>query len=271
MVPDVESPPRLVARQLLSKVPEVTLYFWIIKVLSTTVGETFADFVNTRLGAGLYATTAIFAVLLAAVFAVQFRLREYVPAVYWTVVVLVSIVGTLFTDSLTDATGVPLIASTLLFSALLAAVFGVWYAREHTLSIHSIVTRPREAFYWLAVLVTFALGTAAGDWTLQVTGFGPGVAALIPLGLIAAIAAAWRLGASSVLCFWLAFILTRPLGANLGDYLGLDHGQGGLGLGKGMISLVFLVAIAGLVAYLSFAHTDRIQPAPDEQDREAVA
>jgi uncharacterized membrane-anchored protein len=146
----------------------------------------------------------------------QLRLDRYVPFVYWLTVVVLSVTGTLYTDILTDSLGVPLVVSTSVFAAVLAIVFGVWFARERTLSIHSIVTLPRELFYWLAVLVTFALGTAAGDWILELNGWGPGTSVLLPAGLIVSIVIGWRLGANAVLSFWLAYILTRPLGANLG-------------------------------------------------------
>ncbi len=158
---------------MLNKVPEVTVYFWIIKVLCTTVGESFADYINETLGFGLTNTTLVFSAALVVALVVQFRLDRYVPSIYWLAVVLISVVGTLLTDNLTDARGVPLWLSTTVFAVLLAIVFSVWYARERTLSIHTIVTMPREAFYWLAVLVTFALGTAAGDWTLELTGWSP--------------------------------------------------------------------------------------------------
>jgi len=150
------------ARQMLNKVPEVTVYFWIIKLLCTTVGESFADYVNETLGFGLTNTTLLFSAALVVALVAQFRLNRYVPGIYWLAVVLIGVVGTLLTDNLTDARGVPLWISTTAFAALLAVVFGIWYARERTLSIHTIVTTPREAFYWLAVLVTFAFGTAAG-------------------------------------------------------------------------------------------------------------
>jgi uncharacterized membrane-anchored protein len=246
-------------RQMLNKVPEVTVYFWIIKVLCTTVGESFADYINETLGVGLTNTTVIFSVALVVALLAQFRLRRYVPGVYWTSVVLISVVGTLLTDNLTDGQGVPLWISFTVFSVLLAAVFGIWYARERTLSIHSIVTTPREGFYWLAVLVTFALGTAAGDWTLELTGWGPGPSVLLPAGLIAAVFVAWRLGAGPVLSFWLAYILTRPLGANIGDFLGSAHHDGGLGLGTLWTSLLFLGAILLTVVYLSVTKVDRTE------------
>jgi uncharacterized membrane-anchored protein len=253
-------------RLMLNKVPEVTVYFWIIKILCTTVGESFADYINETLGFGLTNTTVVFSVALVAALVAQFRLRRYVPAVYWLAVVLISVVGTLLTDNLTDARGVPLWISTTVFAVLLAAVFGIWYARERTLSIHTIVTTPREAFYWLTVLVTFALGTAAGDWTLELTGWSPGAAVMLPLGLILAVLVAWKLGAGPVLCFWLAYILTRPLGANIGDYLGSPHADGGLGLGTFGTSILFLGTILAVVIYLTKTQKDRtelVEPAHD--------
>lgn len=242
--------------RLLNKVPEVTLWFWIIKILCTTVGESFADYINTTLGVGLIATALLFTVVFVVVLGVQLRLRRYTPFAYWLTVVVVSVTGTLYTDILTDNQGAPLWVSTSVFTAVLVVVFGVWYAREGTLSIHSIVTLPRESFYWLAVLVTFALGTAVGDWTLELTGWGPGVSVLLPAGLIAVVVACWRLGAQPVLSFWLAYILTRPLGANIGDYLASPSSQQGLGLGTLVTSLIFLVAILSTVIYLSRTKVD---------------
>ncbi len=186
----------------------------------------------------------------------QLRLNRYEPFVYWLTVVVVSVTGTLYTDILTDDLGVPLALSTGVFAALLAAVFGVWWARERTLSIHSITTLPRELFYWLAILVTFALGTAVGDWTLELTGWGPGTSVLLPAGLIAAVVIGWRLGANAVLSFWLAYILTRPLGANLGDWMGLPSEQQGLGLGTAVTSVIFFSAILATVAYLTVTRSD---------------
>src|SRR4029077_10896159 len=188
----------------------------------------------------------------------QLSLNRYVPFVYWLTVVVLSVTGTLYTDILTDDLGVPLALSTTVFAAILAVVFGVWFARERTLSIHSIVTRPRELFYWLAVLVTFSRGTAAGDWILELTGWGPGTSVLLPAGLIVAIMIGWRLGANAVLSFWLAYILTRPLGANLGDWLGFPQDQRGLGLGVALTSAIFLAAIVATVMYLSITRADVI-------------
>jgi uncharacterized membrane-anchored protein len=244
------------ARALLNKVPEVTIWFWIIKILCTTVGESFADWISVDLSVGLVNTSLIFTVVLAAVLVWQIRLARYHAFSYWSTVVVLSVTGTLYTDILTDKYHVSLALTTPLFAALLAVVFGIWYFREHTLSIHSIVTVPREVFYWLAILVTFALGTAAGDWTLELTGWAPGVSVLLPILLIVSIVVGWRLGANPVLSFWLAYVLTRPLGANLGDWLALPKADGGLNLGTAGTSVIFLVAILGTVTYLSIERPD---------------
>ncbi len=251
--------PAALRRQMLNKVPEITIYFWVIKILCTTVGESFADYVNETLGFGLTNTTVVFSAALLAVLVAQFWARAYVPSVYWLAVVLISVVGTLLTDIGTDSFSVPLWISSLVFSIALAVVFAIWYAREHTLSIHSIVTTPREAFYWLTVLVTFALGTALGDWTLELTGWSPGAAVLLPAGLLAAVLVAWRLGMGPVLSFWLAFILTRPLGANIGDFLASPRGNGGLGLGTLGTSALFLGTIFVIVVFLTRTHVDRTE------------
>src|SRR3954451_15204545 len=255
------------ARVMLNKVPEVTVYFWIIKILCTTVGESFADYINETLGFGLTNSTLVFSVALVAALIVQFRLTRYVPGTYWLSVVLISVVGTLLTDNLTDARGVPLWISSTVFAVLLAAVFSIWYAREHTLSIHTIVTTPREAFYWLTVLVTFALGTAVGDWTLELTGWPPGKAVLLPLALILAVLVAWKLGMGPVLSFWLAYILTRPLGANIGDYLASPKSEGGLGLGTLGTSVLFLGTILVVVIYLTITDKDRTEAVEQHQQR----
>ena len=169
---------------MLNKVPEVTLYFWIIKVLCTTVGETAADFLNDNLGLGLTKTTFVTGAVLVVALVFQFRVRRYVPAIYWLAVVLISVVGTLITDNLTDNFGVSLVTTTVVFSFVLAAVFAAWYASERTLSIHTIVTTRREAFYWLTVLFTFALGTAAGDLTAERLAVGYWKSALLFAALI---------------------------------------------------------------------------------------
>src|SRR5579875_1974350 len=249
----------MTGRRMLNKVPEVTIFFWTIKVLCTSVGESFADYINETLSFGLAHTTVLFTAVFAVALLIQFRLNRYVPAVYWLNVVLVSVVGTLLTDNLTDGQHVPLWISTTVFAVLLAVVFAVWYARERTLSIHSINSTSREGYYWLAVLVTFALGTAVGDWTIELTGWSPGQSILLPAGLIASVFLAWRLGAGPVLTFWLAYILTRPLGANIGDYLGSTPTDGGVGLGTFGTSMIFLGAILAVVVYLSITGTDRTE------------
>jgi uncharacterized membrane-anchored protein len=244
------------SRRLLSRVPEITIWFWIIKILCTTVGESFADWINMALGVGLILTAVIFIAVTAVVLAVQMRLGRYVPSAYWLTVVVMSVTGTLLTDILTDQLGVPLAMSSAVFAVLLAVVFSVWHANEGTLSIHRIDSTPREAFYWLTVLLTFALGTALGDWTLELTGWGPGASILLPLALIAIVTLLWRRGADPVLAFWIAYILTRPLGANIGDWLGLSPAEQGLGLGTFFTSIVFLVAILATVIYLTVSRTD---------------
>ena len=245
------------ARQMLNKVPEITLWFWIIKVLCTTVGESAADYLNETLGFGLSNTTYVMGALLIAALVVQFRKRAYSAGVYWLAVVLISVVGTLITDNLTDNLGVSLFISTGVFAVALAAVFAVWYRFEHTLSIHTIVTTRREAFYWLAVLMTFALGTAAGDLTAEQLALGY----LASLGLFAALiglvaVAHYGLKLNAVLTFWLAYILTRPLGASIGDYLSSPRGDGGLGLGTTGTTALFLAAILASVVYLVITKTD---------------
>jgi uncharacterized membrane-anchored protein len=251
-------------RTLLNKVPEVTVWFWVIKVLSTTVGETFADFLS-GLGLGLAGTTVVMTVAFLAVLVWQFRTRQYVPGVYWLTVVLISVVGTLITDNLTDALGVPLEASTAVFTVALAATFAVWYRSERTLSIHSIVTVRREAFYWLAILFTFALGTAAGDLVSERFGVGYWATALIVALLIAAVAVSHRVfGAGAVLTFWIAYVLTRPLGASLGDGLAQPRADGGLGLGTTWTSLLFLVTILAVVTYLAVSKLDQAELPAEE-------
>ena len=160
------------ARELLNKVPQITLYFWVIKILCTTVGETAADLLNVNFNLGLTLTSIIMAALLVIVLVFQFRSIKYVPAIYWLAVVLISIVGTLITDNLTDNLNVPLPLTTVVFAVALAITFIVWYMSERTLSVHEINTNKREAFYWLAILFTFALGTAAGDLVAESLNLG---------------------------------------------------------------------------------------------------
>ena len=256
-------------RVLLNKVPEVTVFFWIIKILATTVGETAADFLS-GLGLGLSGTTVVMTAVFVVCLVVQFRTRRYVPAVYWLTVVLISVVGTLLTDNLTDVLGVPLLVSTVVFAIALALTFAVWYRSERTLSIHSVVTRRREAFYWLAILLTFALGTAVGDLVDEKFGVGYWPTALYVALIIGAIAVSHLVfRADAVLTFWLAYILTRPLGASLGDGLAQPKADGGLALGTTWTSLLFLATILAVVTYL--AVTKRDQAAVPEAEAAAIA
>ena len=233
---------------LLNKVPMATLSFWIIKVMSTTVGETGADYLAVNAGFGQVVTRAAMASLLAVALLAQLRSKTFMPWLYWTTVVLVSIVGTQITDALTDGLGVSLYLSTAIFATLLSMIFWLWYRSEGTLSILNIDTRRREIFYWVAILCTFALGTAAGDLATEALSLGFQLGVLVFALLIAAIVAARWFGANTVWTFWLAYILTRPLGAALGDLLSQAQAYGGVGLGTMLTSIIFLVVIAGLVA-----------------------
>ena len=261
-------------RAKLSKVPEVTLYFWVIKVLCTTVGETFADYLNGKLGDNLNRTTLVMGSILIVSLIVQFRVPEYVPAVYWVTVVLLSVVGTLITDNMVEHFHVTLTTSTIIFSILMLASFGVWQASEKTLSIHSIHTAKREAFYWTAILFTFALGTAAGDLVAEKGNLGYGKSVVLFAGMIALIGLAhWKLKLNSILAFWAAYVLTRPLGASIGDLLAqpkqidpaADAGTGkGFGLGTTTTSLIFLSAI--LVVVVVMTMQQRRKPVLIEED-----
>ena len=237
---------------LLNKVPEVTAVFWIIKILSTTVGETGADYIAVHVGLGASATTVIMVGFLVAALALQLYARSYVPWIYWLTVVLLSVVGTQITDLLTDKLEISLYSSTAVFAATLAATFAIWYGVEKTLSIHTIVTRRRELFYWSAILFTFALGTAAGDLATEAIGLGFQLGVVAFGALIAVIALASYLGADPILTFWLAYVLTRPLGASLGDLLSQSRTYGGVGLGTIYTSIGFLTVIVALVAWVSF-------------------
>ena len=235
--------------QFLNKVPIVTLGFWIIKIMSTTVGETVADSLAVNVGFGTAATDALMATLLVIAVTTQMRAKTYTPWIYWLTVVLVSVVGTQITDLLTDGLGVSLYVSTGAFAAMLAAIFAVWYRSEGTLSITAVDTRRREFFYWAAILCTFALGTAAGDLATEALGLGFQVGVFVFAGLIAAIGLAYRFGLGAVPAFWMVYILTRPLGAALGDLLSQSKTYGGLGVGATLTSAIFLTVIVALVAF----------------------
>jgi uncharacterized membrane-anchored protein len=251
---------------MLNKVPEVTLAFWIIKIMSTTVGETGADYLAVHVGLGATVTGGVMLALLIGALLLQLRTRKYVPWNYWLTVVLVSVVGTQITDALTDGVGVSLYVSTAVFGLALAATFAVWYRSERTLSIHTIVTRRRELFYWTAILFTFALGTAAGDLATEALGLGFNLGVLVFGILIAAIAGAYYLGANAVLTFWLAYILTRPLGASLGDLLSQAQAYGGLGIGTILTSVVFLIVIIALVIIVSVVESRSGSHATEARD-----
>ena len=251
---------------LLIKVPIIiTLYFWIIKILATTVGETGADFLIFNWNLGLPATSIVMGVVLAGFLYAQVKTKTYIPWLYWMTVVFVSIVGTLITDNLTDNLGIPLVASTIAFSVALAVTFWLWYKAEGSLSIHSIYTAKRELFYWAAILFTFALGTAAGDLMAESIGLGYALSALIFGAVIVFITLGFYvIRLNGILAFWLAYILTRPLGASIGDYLSQDVADGGLGLGTVGTSVFFLAAIVGLVSYLTITRADSQASAAQE-------
>lgn len=238
--------------KMLNRVPEVTIYFWIIKILATTVGETAADFLSMTLNLGLSITSYIMSGLLLIALINQFRLKQYIPISYWLVVVLISIVGTLITDRLVDEFGVSLVTTTIVFSFVLLAVFVFWYLSEKTLAMHSIRTAKRELFYWIAILFTFALGTSTGDFLAEASGLGYAQSALVFGAAIAIIATGYYyFRMNAVLAFWLAYILTRPFGASIGDLLSQPTKNGGFGYGTVGTSMLFLSIIASLVIYLS--------------------
>jgi uncharacterized membrane-anchored protein len=250
-------------RRMLNKVPEITVYFWVIKVLCTTVGETFADNINENLGLGLANTSYVMTAVLIAVLVAQFRTRRYVPGVYWLAVVSISVVGTLLSDNLAENFHVPLETTTIAFAAILICVFATWYRSERTLSVHTIVTTRREAFYWLAILFTFALGTSAGDFLSEQLELGYLPTLGIFAGAIAVIAFLhFALRMNAILSFWLAYILTRPLGASIGDYLASPKAEGGLGLGTTLTSVIFLSTILALVVFLAISKRDVIRTGP---------
>lgn len=241
-----------------NRVPKVTVDFWLIKLMAVTVGETAADYLAVNLGWGLTATSLIMTAVLVTAIAIQFSRKRYVPWSYWLAVVLISVVGTLITDNLVDNLGVPLEATTIGFSVALAATFAIWFAFEKTLSIHTIFTTRREIFYWLAILFTFSLGTSAGDLVAETFGLGY-FATGVGFGLvIAAISIAYYVfRVNGILCFWLAYILTRPLGASFGDLLSQPVDYGGLGFGTIVTSLIFLAAIAVIVGYMTLTNDGR--------------
>lgn len=235
-----------------NRVPKITIDFWLIKLMAVTMGETAADYLAVNLGLGLTATSLLMAAILVGALGLQFAQKRYVPWSYWLAVVLISIVGTLITDNLVDNFGVSLVATTIAFTLALAGTFAIWYASEKTLSIHSIYTTKREAFYWLAILFTFALGTAAGDLVAEHFGLGYLSTGILFGMIIASLAFGYFcLGLDAILGFWLAYIFTRPLGAFFGDLLSQPADYGGMGLGTIITSVIFLGAIAAIVGYMT--------------------
>ncbi|MFZ5710833.1 MAG: hypothetical protein ACOY4T_14330 [Pseudomonadota bacterium] len=235
-----------------NRVPEVTLDFWLIKLMAVTMGETAADFLAVNLGLGLTATTALMSVVLVGVMTLQLATKRYVPWAYWLAVVMISIVGTLITDNLVDTFGVSLVTTTVVFSLALPVTFAIWYASERTLSIHSIFTDRREAFYWLAILLTFALGTAVGDLISEFFGLGYTATGILFGLIIASLALGYlQLGLDPILGFWLAYILTRPLGASFGDLMSQPPEYGGMGLGTIVTSAGFLAVILSVVVMMT--------------------
>lgn len=240
-----------------NKIPAVTIFFWIIKIMATTVGETGADFLIFNAHLGLSLTSLLAGVVLAIFLWIQLRTRKYIPWIYWTTVVMVSIFGTLVTDNLVDNFGVPLKVTTVIFLVALIATFVIWYAREKTLSILTVNTHRRELFYWTAILLTFALGTAAGDLVAEGLKLGYAVSALVFGSLIAVVGLLYYFFKSgATLSFWIAYILTRPFGASSGDLLSQEPAKGGLGLGTVGTSGLFLVVILALVIYLTVSNKD---------------
>jgi uncharacterized membrane-anchored protein len=259
------------ALSMFNKVPQITLIFWVIKVLSTTVGETVADFLNDRMDFGLGKTSMVMSAFFLIALVIQLTRNRYIPAVYWTVVVLVSVVGTLISDNLVDNLGISLQTTTIAFSVALAIVFFTWWRSEQNLSVHSIRTTKREVFYWAAILFTFALGTSAGDLLGEASGLGYGMSALVFAALIAMTALAYyAFKIDGVLAFWIAYVLTRPLGASMGDLLSQTPQDGGIGLGTTATSAIFLFVIASLVIYLTITHKDFLAE-PDDASRSAPA
>ena len=235
-----------------NRVPAVTIDFWLIKLMAVTMGETAADYLAVNLGLGLTATSLIMAAVLVAALFWQFSKKRYVPSAYWLAVVLISIVGTLVTDNLVDNFGVSLVTTTVIFTILLALTFAIWFAYEGTLSIHTVVTGRREAFYWLAILFTFALGTAAGDLVAERFGLGYMATGVLFGMIIASVTIGYfALGLDAILGFWLAYIFTRPLGASFGDFLSQPTEYGGMAFGTVVTSALFLAAIVLIVAYMT--------------------
>ncbi|QPC95860.1 hypothetical protein [Mesorhizobium sp. INR15] len=243
------------AAAVYNRVPKVTFDFWLIKLMAVTMGETAADYLNIKLGLGLTMTSLLMSGVLLAALVWQFAQKKYVPAPYWTSVVLISIVGTLITDNLVDNFHIPLQVTTVVFAVALSLTFILWHRSERTLSIHSIFNSRRETFYWLAILFTFALGTAAGDLVAEQFSIGYLASGVLFAMVIASLSFGYFvLKLDAILGFWLVYILTRPLGASIGDFMSQPAQYGGLGFGTIITSAIFLTAIVVIVAYMSVRH-----------------
>jgi uncharacterized membrane-anchored protein len=243
-----------VARRVMRKVPEITIYFWIIKLLSTAMGESTSDYLVYHINP--YLAVALGGMGLAVSLVLQFFVRRYVAWVYWLAVVMVAIFGTMAADVVHIVLGIPYLVSTVFFSIVLAVIFVVWYISEKTLSIHSIFTFRRELFYWATVMATFALGTAAGDLTAATLGLGYFSSGVLFAVLFAVPALGYYLfGLNEIVAFWFAYIVTRPLGASFADWFGKPY-LGGLGLGDTKVTLVLTILIIGFVGYLTVTHKD---------------
>ena len=235
-------------KQILAKVPEITLFFWITKLLTTGMGEVASDYLFENLNPLISAPLSV--LIFVGAMALQFKVRRYIPGVYWLVVVMVSIFGTMAADVVRVGLGIPYIASTIFFMVALAVVLVTWFSKEKTLSVHSIFTLHREIFYWLTVLITFALGTAAGDMTASSMHLGYFPSGLLFTVLLAIPALGYRLfGLNEIFSFWFAYIMTRPVGASFSDWLAAAHSHGGLGIDKGVVSFVLLIFIILLVTF----------------------
>ena len=246
-----------------TKVPEITVWFWIAKIASTGMGEALADYVYVRYGTLI--TGAFGAILLIGALALQFRARRYNTWIYWLAVVAVSVTGTMAADGLHIVVGLPYTVTTVLYAAILAAIFVIWYMTEGTLSIHSITTIRREAFYWATVMATFALGTALGDLTAYTWKIGFFSSAVLFLVVIAIpLVAHWKLGMGSVFAFWFAYTVTRPLGASIADWLAVPHRLGGLDWGRGYVTVLLTVPILIAVAYMAITRVDMPRLAPGD-------
>lgn len=240
-------------RRTLVKVPEITILFWVVKLLSTAMGEATSDYLVNRIDPVV--AVGIGAILLVIALAIQFRADRYVPWIYWLAVLMVAITGTMAADVLHIQFHVPYAVSTPFFAIVLAVVFVAWYRTEGTLSIHSISTPRREIFYWATVMATFAMGTAAGDFTATTLNLGYPASAVLFAGLMVIPAVAyWGFRVSEVFSFWFAYVLTRPIGASIADWLGKPHQVSGLDLGDGKVSLIFGVLIAVSVLYITVSH-----------------